>query len=86
MFQRWEEFLVLFESVDKTFYMSKSHPKSFNTSAISKEYQKVMDMKTSFIKSIIKEVREFCTNNKDIYNIIIEEFKKLINVVNTNVI
>ena len=86
MFQRWEEFLVLFESVDKTFYMAKSHPKSFNTSAISKEYQKVMDMKTSFIKSIIKEVSEFCTNNKDIYNIIIEEFKKLINVVNTNVI
>lgn len=85
MLQRWEEFLILYETVDKAFYLSKSHPKSFNMPILTKEYQKAMDMKSAFIKNISKEVNDFCSNNKATYTVIIDDFKNLINFINTNV-
>ena len=84
-FERWLIFLILFEKVDKANFFSKSHPKNFNLSLMNKEYQKIMDMKTTFIKTFSKEISEFCNNNKEIYYVIIEDFKVLLNYVNTNV-
>jgi len=83
-FDRWNEFLVLFENVDKANFNSKSHPKSFNIPALNKEYQKIMDMKTLFVKNFQKEINDFCQNNKSIYTIIIDDFKTFINYINMN--
>jgi hypothetical protein len=57
-----------------------------NVSALNKEFQRVLDMKTVFLKSFMKEINNFNSENKNIFPTILDGFKNLINLVNTNVI
>ena len=85
-FLRWEDFLKVFEVVDKANFLAKSHNKSLNSPVLYKEYQKAVEMRMDFVKNFQKEISNFCSENKNIFSSCVEGFKNLLNLVNTNVI
>lgn len=76
-FDRWFEFIKLYEKVDKAVFISKSYPKNFNLRLLSEEHQNVQDIKNNFFKYFTKEITQFSKTYKDIYYSTIEYFKAL---------
>jgi len=85
-FERWYEFIKLFEKVDKAVYLSKSYPNNFNLKLLAKEHQTVTDIKNNFYKYFTLEIAQFCKANKDIFFTIVNKFNIIFNKINNKVI
>jgi hypothetical protein len=84
LFDRYQECITNYVNVNKAVTDSRSNSRIYDLTKLKNEEHQIAEIKREFEKMILKEVNKFSTDFANEYSILLEHYKNLIKITNSN--